>query len=59
MDGVVFRPLDAASRPQAPLNLAHRRGETAPVVRRFLALVRRAAAELPPEARGGVEPSGQ
>jgi DNA-binding transcriptional LysR family regulator len=53
MDGVVFRALDGASRPQAPLNLAHRRGETSPVVRRFAALVRRTAAELPPDARGG------
>src|SRR5438067_2225806 len=28
MDGVVFRRLSAETRPQAPLNLAHRRGET-------------------------------
>jgi DNA-binding transcriptional LysR family regulator len=54
MDGVVFRPLAGAARPKAPLNLAHRRGETAALVRRFVALVRRTAAELPPEARGAV-----
>jgi DNA-binding transcriptional LysR family regulator len=54
MDGVVFRSLAGASRPKAPLNLAHRRGETAALVRRFVALVRRIAAELPPEARGAV-----
>ncbi len=50
MDGVVFRSLSRASRPQAPLNLAHRRGETSAVVRRFVALVRRTAGELPREA---------
>jgi DNA-binding transcriptional LysR family regulator len=43
MDGVAFRALDAASRPKAPLNLAHRRGDTSPLVRRFVALVRRTA----------------
>src|SRR5437763_4332112 len=43
MDGVVFRRLSAETRPQAPLNLAHRRGETSAVVRRFVALVRRNA----------------
>src|SRR5258706_212250 len=52
MDGVVFRPLSDDSRPLAPLNLAHRRGEPSPLVRRFVTLVRRTAAELPPEARG-------
>jgi DNA-binding transcriptional LysR family regulator len=52
MDGVVFRHLASESRPKAPLNLAHRRGETSPVVRRFIELVRRTAAALPLEARG-------
>src|SRR5207302_9503305 len=46
MDGVVFRRLSAETRPQAPLNLAHRRGETSAVVRRFVALVRRNARDL-------------
>ncbi|HEX3498377.1 MAG TPA: LysR family transcriptional regulator [Stellaceae bacterium] len=57
MDGVVFRLLDSASRPKAPLNLAQRRGETSALVRRFVALVRRTAAELPPEESGTVAAS--
>lgn len=52
MDGVVFRALAGAAQPKAPLNLAHRRGETAALVRRFVALVRRTAAALPLETRG-------
>jgi DNA-binding transcriptional LysR family regulator len=47
MDGVAFRPLGAELGPKAPLNLAHRRGETSALVRRFVALVRRSADELP------------
>src|SRR6266851_5162951 len=50
MDGVVFRRLASENRPKAPLNLAQRRGETSAVVRRFVALVRRTAGELPREA---------
>jgi DNA-binding transcriptional LysR family regulator len=38
MDGVAFRSLGAESRPKAPLNLAHRRGENSALVRRFVAL---------------------
>lgn len=40
--GVVYRPL-AGGRLAAPLNLAYRRGESGPAVRRFIELVRRAA----------------
>lgn len=48
LDGVVYRPLDAASTPVAPLNLAYRRSEGSAAVRRFVALVRRRAV---PEGR--------
>ena len=43
MDGVTYRPLRGAAQPRAPLHLATRRGDTSPVVRRFVALVRRMA----------------
>lgn len=48
MDGVVFRQLTDETPPKAPLNLAHRRGESSAVVRRFIELVRRTADELRP-----------
>jgi DNA-binding transcriptional LysR family regulator len=38
-EGVAYRPLDPAAQLVAPLNLACRRGESAPAVRRFVALV--------------------
>jgi DNA-binding transcriptional LysR family regulator len=43
MDGVVYRPLDGAVQPRAPLLLATRRGDTGAVVRRFQDLVKRMA----------------
>jgi DNA-binding transcriptional LysR family regulator len=43
IEGVAYRPLDRKAGLIAPLNLACRRGETAPAVRRFIALVRRTA----------------
>lgn len=56
MDGVVFRRLAGEPQPKAPLNLACRRGETSPLVRRFVELVRRTAMELPPEEPPGGAP---
>jgi DNA-binding transcriptional LysR family regulator len=41
--GIAYRPLDESAGLIAPLNLACRRGETAPATRRFIALVRRHA----------------
>jgi DNA-binding transcriptional LysR family regulator len=38
-EGVTYRALDPAALLTAPLNLAHRRGESAAVVRRFVTLV--------------------
>ena len=46
VDGVAYRPLDAAAGLVAPLNLAHRRGEGSAAARRFIALVRRGGALL-------------
>jgi DNA-binding transcriptional LysR family regulator len=43
IEGVAYRPLDRKAGPIAPLNLACRRGESAPAVRRFIALVRQTA----------------
>jgi DNA-binding transcriptional LysR family regulator len=43
MEGVAYRALERKAGLVAPLNLACRRGETAPAARRFLALVRAAA----------------
>jgi DNA-binding transcriptional LysR family regulator len=48
IDGVIYRPLDPAAALVAPLNLAHRRGDAAPALRRFLGLVWRGAG--PPAA---------
>jgi len=45
VDGVAYRPLDAGAKLAAPLNLAYRHGETAAVVRGFIALVQRPAPE--------------
>jgi len=42
VDGVVYRPLDTEAGLVAPLNLAHRRGESSAAARRFVALVRAA-----------------
>jgi DNA-binding transcriptional LysR family regulator len=47
MDGVVYRRLEGAGQPRAPLLLATRRGDTGAVVRRFLDLVRRTARTFP------------
>jgi len=47
MDGVVYRTLKGAALPTAVLTLASRRGDPSPVVRHFLALVRRAMRQLP------------
>jgi DNA-binding transcriptional LysR family regulator len=43
IEGVAYRPLDRKAGLIAPLNLACRRGESAPAVRRFIALVRQTA----------------
>src|SRR5438067_211319 len=43
IEGVTYRPLDRNAGLVAPLNLACRRGENAPAVRRFIALVRQTA----------------
>jgi DNA-binding transcriptional LysR family regulator len=43
MDGVVFRPLKGGGQPTAPLNLAVRRNDPSPAVRRFVDLVRQLA----------------
>jgi DNA-binding transcriptional LysR family regulator len=43
MEGVAYRRIERKAGLVAPLNLACRRGETAPAARRFLALVRAAA----------------
>lgn len=43
MDGVVYRRLKGRSLPQVPLNIVVRRGDSAPAVRRFLALARQTA----------------
>lgn len=40
VEGIVHRPLDPAAGLVAPLNLACRRGDAAPAVRRFLGLAR-------------------
>lgn len=42
IEGVAYRPLDRKAGLVAPLNLACRRADTAPAVRRFIALVRQA-----------------
>jgi DNA-binding transcriptional LysR family regulator len=47
MDGVVYRALQGAPQPRAPLLLATRRADTSPVVRRFLDLVKRTARTFP------------
>jgi DNA-binding transcriptional LysR family regulator len=44
-EGVVYRALTPSSQLTAPLNLAYRRGESDAAVRRFVALVKGAAAE--------------
>jgi DNA-binding transcriptional LysR family regulator len=46
MDGVVYRGL-TGTQPRAPLLLATRHGDTSPVVRRFLDLVKRTARSFP------------
>jgi len=46
MDGIVYRQLKGAAQPKAVLNLASRRGETSPVVRNFVSLVRRSARDF-------------
>jgi DNA-binding transcriptional LysR family regulator len=43
IEGVAYRPLARNAGLVAPLNLACRRGESAPAVRRFIALVRQTA----------------
>ena len=43
VNGVAYRRLDSDAGLVAPLNLAHRRGESAAAARRFIALVRSAA----------------
>ena len=43
MDGVAWRRLTGASRPVAPINLASRRHDASPAVRRFVTLARQAA----------------
>ncbi|HZT89344.1 MAG TPA: LysR family transcriptional regulator [Stellaceae bacterium] len=43
VEGVAYRRLDPAAELSAPLNLAHRRDETSPAARRFIAAVQAAA----------------
>ena len=43
MEGVAYRRIAGAIQPKAILNLASRRGDSSPVVQRFLSLVKRAA----------------
>ncbi len=45
LEGVVFRRLTGAAQPKAVLNLASRRGDASPVLRRFTNLVRKTAEE--------------
>ena len=47
LEGIVYRRLTGGAQPKVVLNLAARRGDPSPVVRRFLTLVRRAAKEWP------------
>lgn len=47
LEGIVYRRLKGGAQPTVVLNLAARRGDPSAVVRRFLALVRRAAREWP------------
>lgn len=47
LEGIVYRRLAGGAQPKVVLNLAARRGDPSPVVRRFLTLVRRAAREWP------------
>jgi DNA-binding transcriptional LysR family regulator len=47
MDGIIYRKLKGAALPTVVLTLASRRGDPSPVVRHFLALVRRAVRQLP------------
>jgi DNA-binding transcriptional LysR family regulator len=42
-EGIVYRPLSPKAGLTAPLNLAHRRGDTAVALRRFIALTVEAA----------------
>ncbi|HEX5320117.1 MAG TPA: LysR family transcriptional regulator [Stellaceae bacterium] len=44
-EGIVYRPLSSAAGLTAPLNLAYRRGDTAPALRLFAALARNLIAE--------------
>ncbi len=57
MDGVIYRLLQGQPQPRAPLLLATRRGDTGPVVRRFLDQVKLTArsfsGQLPPPPPGG------
>jgi DNA-binding transcriptional LysR family regulator len=46
--GIVYRSLDPGSALVAPLNLAYRRGETAPATRRLISLVRSEAQKPSP-----------
>jgi DNA-binding transcriptional LysR family regulator len=47
LEGILYRRIAGGAQPKAVLNLAARRGDTSPVVRRFLTPVRRAAREWP------------
>ncbi len=43
MDGVIYRRIKGPNRPKSTLSLASRQGDTSPVVRRFISVVRTAA----------------
>jgi DNA-binding transcriptional LysR family regulator len=45
VDGVTYRQLKGPDQPKSTLHLASRRGDSSPVVQRFVALVRKAARE--------------
>lgn len=53
MDGVAYRRLRGVAQPKAVLNLASRRGESSPVVRNFVGLVRRAAGNFHADPKTG------
>ncbi len=57
MDGVVYRRLEGAPQPRAPLLLATRRSDTGAVVRHFLDLVRRMARTFPRTTAAEREPT--
>ena len=58
-EGVVYRALHPSAQLTAPLNLAHRRGESSAAVRGFIALVQRADGSRPSRPHAGGTPAFQ